>query len=855
MSMILNKLSRLSAAQRLALCTGLFVMAMVASMWSAPSTSAYSELPDRTFMFPSTTAGGHSGDDVYMVVANQGTGVLLDAPTSIVTFYFDTPNAVITIGNGAGNCSEDRPQAGQNTFYGVVDPNDSNPSTSLKAFTSSPSLSCGTNNISVTGLTPHTIPGTTSVRYVATLQATLAGTGNVNAFRLSTNDGVISYSRNSGNRFALEDRDWQSTGPTSHTTRFDLPFAPSCDVTGTRQVSLSWFDDDYNTSYQGPIGMSLIEYTAGGTPTGRVETYSGPWSGEGASMNWSVSVTAGRRYIWRWTGISERNGIQFQLPFDSFYYDFNCGNRPTAHLDVTCDQIRYRINDPAGHNYNIRIVLRKNSSQPWRDAMYAENQTPSGTPGDVHTFDFGTYRDFSGWQVSYRFRSLGPNGWTQDDVTVPVRTIAACATASCAGGPTPLTSPSPGETVRVRQNITTTIGPDGDLSYALYTATPSGAGSPSFTPVVAGPPGTAGTWSASGSSIISGLGYPASPSYGGPDDYMEWDVVWPFAGEYNTTVSITGSFSLTCTSGGASAIDVTDKPYLRVWGGDVIVGCSGSAAWGTNTVDTSRGRILAFSRGNGRGSGSSLVVQAMRAIDQFSSSQRTGNTLDDYLTMANGGNGVNTTWGGSFGASQCASDYFGSAPAASGPYSGFPTASGTYSYSGNATIGGQSIANGSNITMYVNGDVTITGDITYPGSGGWTSPSQIPSLTIIARNIRIMRSAASGVSELSGTYIAQPNGATGGVIQTCAPATGSYTEAQLISNCRNQLTVYGSFVAKSVKFTRLAGSVGTANPGDSAPASTAAEKFIYGPELWLKSAGGTTNAGSYDAIVAQPPVF
>lgn len=860
MPMNLGVLQRLSSLQKAGLFVGLLLGLLLTSLWSAPSAHAYSELPDRSFMFPNTTAGGHSGSDVYMVVANQGGGILLDAPTSIVTFYFDTPNATITIGNAGGSCSVDTPQSGQNTFYSVVDANDTNPSTSLKAWFSSVSLStpsdpgtCGTRNININNLRSYMIPGTTSTKYVATFQATLAGAGNINGFRLSTNDGVISYSRNSGNRFALEDRVWQSTGPTSHTTRFDLPFAPSCDVTGTRQVSLSWFDDDHNTSYQGPISMSLIEYTAGGAPTGRVETYNGPWSGEGASMNWSVSVTGGRRYIWRWSGISERNGIQFQLPFDSFYYDFDCGNRPSAHLNVTCDEVQYRVNSPEGHNYNIRIILRKNSGDPWQDStMYAANQTPSATAGDVHTFDFGTYRDFTGWQVSYRFRTLPPSGsgYTQDDVTVPVRSVGPCATATCNGGPTPLTSPSPGETVRVRQNISTTIGPDGSPSAALYTATPSGQGSPTFTPVVAGPPGTAGTWSASGTSITSGLGYPTSPSFGGPDDYMEWDVVWPNAGEYDMVVSISGSFSLTCSSNGASAIDVTDKPYLRVWGGDVIVGCSGSVSWGTNTVDTTRGRILAFSRGDGRGAGSNLVVQAFRSIDQFSSAQRNGNALDDYLTMANGGNGVDPTWGGNFGVGQCASDYFASAPAASGAYGSFPTASGTYSYTGNATLGSQSIPNGRNITMFVDGDVTINGNITYPGSGSWTSLSQIPSLTIIARNIRI----TSGVSEISGRFIAQPNGTSGGMIQTCT--AGTNTPGQLITNCRNQLTIYGSFVAKTVKFTRLVGSIGTANPGDAALSSTAAERFVYGPEAWLKStAGSTPGAGTYDAIVAQPPVF
>lgn len=847
---------RFSLTQKILLGLGVLITLLAISLWSAPSAAAYSEIPDRTMMFPSSSYNGHSASDVYMVVANQGGGILLDAPESTVTFYFDTPNATISLGNGSGNCTEDSPQPTYQTWYAVVDGQDG----SGKALFSSGSLggNCGVHNINITNLQPYTIPGTSSTKYVAIFRAVLTdgGAGNLNSFRLSTNDGIISYSRNSGNKFALEDRVWQSATATTPTTRFDLPFAPSCNVTGTVQVNLSWFDDDVGTTYQGPLSMSLVEYTASGAPTGRVDNYPGPWGGEGVSRNWSVSVTQGRKYIWRWTGVSERNGIQFQLPFDSFYYDFRCDQStpddpPDPRLGVNCSVITYRLDDRDGDHYNIRIIIRRNATEPWQDTdYYASNQEPNVS----HTFDFSDYRDFGDWEVSYRYRSYGTGNYTQDNNGYPptrsTQPSGPCAAASCVGGPTPLTSPTPGETVRVRQNITTNIGLKArGTFYSASLASTSGPSSPSITPVDAGP--QPGTWSNVGGSIFSGIGYPESPTWGGPSEYMEWDVVWPDAGEYNMEVTVTGLGAvLRCnTTTDGSVIQVTDKPYLRVWGGDVIVGCRNSAAWNTN--GSTQGRILAFSRGNGRGAGSNLVVQAFDSIDQFSSAQRAGMTIDDYLTMANGGNSVGPVWGGNFGAGQCADDYFSSAPASSGSFS-FPSASGTYSYSGNATIGARTIPDGRNITIFVDGDVTINGNITYPGSGSWSSLSQIPSLTIIARNIRI----TSGVSEVSGRFIAQPNGASGGVIQTCAPPSGSYTQAQLINNCRNQLTVYGSFVAKSVKFTRLFGSINTAGAGDSGLSNTAAERFIYGPELWLKSTGGsTTGAGSYDAIVAQPPVF
>ncbi|MCA9331291.1 hypothetical protein KC957_04515, partial [Candidatus Saccharibacteria bacterium] len=96
---------------------------------------------------------------------------------------------------------------------------------------------------------------------------------------------------------------------------------------------------------------------------------------------------------------------------------------------------------------------------------------------------------------------------------------------------------------------------------------------------------------------------------------------------------------------------------------------------------------------------------------------------------------------------------------------------------------------------------------------------------------------------------------SGGTIYTCTNGSGKYDGPGLMSYCRNTLTVYGSFIAKDVKFLRLAGSISTANAGDAYTASSAAEKFVYGPEAWLKTTNLSPQVGTYDSITSMPPVF
>jgi hypothetical protein len=230
---------------------------------------------------------------------------------------------------------------------------------------------------------------------------------------------------------------------------------------------------------------------------------------------------------------------------------------------------------------------------------------------------------------------------------------------------------------------------------------------------------------------------------------------------------------------------------------------------------------------------------------------------DKYMTLANTGAG-SAAWGGSFGYERCPGDEYSNHTQAtvteSGPLNNLPATSGVYHYTGGAkTItSAQTVQEGRNITIYVDGDLVINQNIQYQNAGGWTSISDAPRLKfVVSGDIRITHT----VSELSGTYVAQPRAdGSGGTIYTCMDnGNPQPDDASRIARCSSPLTVYGSFVAKSVRLQRLGGHIGTANPADAFGVGSAAEKFIFGPEAWARDDGFSVTG--YDSLTSLPPVF
>lgn len=828
------------------------------------------QAPDPAFFTPTRTLGSppHLNSDVLLVASRSGSTNALDSPQSIVMAYFDNPTGNrILIGNGSDLCGIPGNNTGVDgttaAFTTFLFYNAANNSLMASMTRNSNQLSCDTDAIPVPTIGAYRIPGTDVDKYVVRVVATNSTVDSINAFRVSMDAGrgVMSYYDQSTRQFAIQDRRNWGPLPAGNETRMDLPFAASCVIRQDTDVTLRWFDDDWGASNQSSnMRMRLLEdgVVIATNPTSN-------FTGENREGNWTVRISPGKRYIWRWEGVSERNGIQFQLPFDSFYYSFTCDNPPRfIVVNRNCNHLGFHMTDPEGDRYNIRLIIDGN------EGPLLDNNGDGFLPGENYSFNgvdapLYNYRDYGTHTLQLRARS---RTGSQLAVLSSVATIGPCAVPTCTSTVLNPSSPSVGQQFELRQTFNANIGAQGNPTLYRARLELSGPGGITTTPYSAGP----GASDIGASDLGGGIGPNNAyvPQAGGNSETAVWRVSSNTAGEYTGRVVVSGGFDLECpiNASAGNTVLISRHPYLRVWRGDVLAGCTVSDVWQPRSG--SGGGILTRSLGLGRGAGTDLAAQAVGAIAPggFTTGQRAGMTgtageADKYLSFAN----TTAGWGGQFGAGGCAGDYFAARPASPGTppaMSSLPTTSGAHSFSGGST-GARTISAGQQATVYVDGDLRINGNVTYAGSGGWSSVSQIPSLTVVVRGDILIH---PNVTQLSGTYIAQPReDGSGGTIYTCTPGgviqqDNPAGRASLITNCGGtdnttsgrQLTIYGSFIARTVKFLRLSGSTINANAGDGANAGTAGEKFIYSPEVWMREQGGTDTQG-YDAITSVPPVF
>jgi hypothetical protein len=298
---------------------------------------------------------------------------------------------------------------------------------------------------------------------------------------------------------------------------------------------------------------------------------------------------------------------------------------------------------------------------------------------------------------------------------------------------------------------------------------------------------------------------------------------------------------------------VASFPYLSVWGGDAAAGFAPQNGDGTCSENDQAG-FPSWTNGapDWTGSGAEFAVQALGDIKAFASArgdQSISPADPSALAFSNvPGNGVTVTpssapavFGGQYRALNGVScDYTSDMPA--------PLTT-------DQTINGRAVSTTDKV--YVKGaDVIIKGNIAYT-TNAWGSTAAIPSfkLVVVGGNIYI----DSNVTELDGTYVAEKdNSGNGGTIFTCT--TGAIPWAPwddttgFYNACSKQLTIYGSFVAQQVRFLRTHGTTSQATVGEDWTNTTSAEKFVYGPELWL--ANLKTTPSSRDAsITGLPPVL
>ncbi len=321
--------------------------------------------------------------------------------------------------------------------------------------------------------------------------------------------------------------------------------------------------------------------------------------------------------------------------------------------------------------------------------------------------------------------------------------------------------------------------------------------------------------------------------------------------------TLDGSGNIVTGSGNATAnrcVTVANKPYVSVFGSDISAG--GGFRTGASPCNQLGNIDTYTSDASGFGSGVQFAAFALGQISKFNSASL--KTRGAALPLPRFGNGLTfsnqTAPLGQFTNSKCIHDYFADSADVSDPVPSNPmslnAASGDYIHNGDLTITGGMVRKARHVRIFVNGTLTITGPINFepdtPGNRR-NSRTDIPSLVIVARNIKIDQS----VPNLDGVYVAQPSAAqpNGGVIYTCTNGTNVYAgnEANLFDACKIQLVVNGSFVARHVQLLRTFGSIRNAtngeDPSDGARACNGAlngsapvcagEVFNFNPEIYL----------------------
>ncbi len=315
--------------------------------------------------------------------------------------------------------------------------------------------------------------------------------------------------------------------------------------------------------------------------------------------------------------------------------------------------------------------------------------------------------------------------------------------------------------------------------------------------------------------------------------------------------------------GSETCINVANKPYLKVYGGDIAAG-GGLASSAGSCTNNNNAAVTSWNRrasAGYAGAGAQYAVYALAAITDFASAlgNAGGAATPVGLSFANTStNAANGAFGGTFGTATCIPDYYGRKPASTNalPANVSAMTTGAYAATGTTTLSGGNVNPGDKISVYINGDLFINSDITYAGS--WNVGNMPLFELVVKGNIYV----SSAVHRLDGVYIAQTNGVSGGTIYTCATGTTppTLTNGAFFNTCNSKLTINGAFVANSVEFLRTYGSLNNAIAGETSDANGngngSGEVFNFNPTLWMVQPSDTSGAvDNYDAISSLPPVL
>ena len=166
----------------------------------------------------------------------------------------------------------------------------------------------------------------------------------------------------------------------------------------------------------------------------------------------------------------------------------------------------------------------------------------------------------------------------------------------------------------------------------------------------------------------------------------------------------------------------------------------------------------------------------------------------------------------------------------------FDKLQGSYHKSGNLTIGNNILKSSRHITIFVDGNVTIKGNISIDWSTQYHNLSDIPSFTIMARNIKV----EPWVALITGTYVATDH------FESCKDANNPADLGMLPppnSKCQHKLKVNGAIVSENSPIFRRtfgAGNLQEDNQWETDRISSTAEWINYTPNLWLTTSNGSS---------------
>ena len=316
------------------------------------------------------------------------------------------------------------------------------------------------------------------------------------------------------------------------------------------------------------------------------------------------------------------------------------------------------------------------------------------------------------------------------------------------------------------------------------------------------------------------------------------------------------------------------KPYIRVYGNDVVAG--GGYDTGTGCVPNAGSTVEGYGRylsspgshATYVGAGSELAVFSPGVIEQFlpgSSVTGARNRLWG-LSFANnvpGNNAPGTLrFGGGFAQPICANPFpavLAGPSSGAGPVNIGTLADGEHKFSGNLVINGGAIPNGRRIVIVAVGDVTINGNITYANSS-WNDTADIPLLRVYARgDLKIDHS----VSTITGVFYSGESGSgqiwtctDGATVLTPEPATVD-AMADLCDDTK--LTVFGALIGGKTNFYRTTGDIESAAVGEPYTSANIAEVIVFSPEVYLallaEQGLPTISVDRVDAIRSLPPAF